>query len=189
MTENTEVSYEGCSVYVDAADSSTVITRLKERLGSGEGGQSLTVGPLLVSGAGNDYSTGRKAHPFEFLEWPTVLECEAPAESEPGAVAAAVTSVLETLWCGGWKAVAACDFEGELPARGGSERYPLCFPDGRILVMVPTLDLIVQSTQTWRRVGHRAPMVAVCSVDKDEVLEQLGVRTTTNPIQLALWAG
>lgn len=32
-------------------------------------------------------------------------------------------------------------------------------------------------------------MVAVCSVDKDEVLEQLGVRTTTNPIQLALWAG
>lgn len=64
-----------------------------------------------------------------------------------------------------------------------------CFPDGRILVMVPTLDLIVQSAQSWRRVGHRTPMVAVCSVDKDEVLEQLGVRTTTNPIQLALWAG
>lgn len=63
------------------------------------------------------------------------------------------------------------------------------FLDGRILVMVPTLDLIVQSAQSWRRVGHRAPMVAVCSVDKDEVLEQLGVRTTTNPIQLALWAG
>ncbi|MFF9035335.1 Helicase associated domain protein [Streptomyces sp. NPDC014892] len=64
-----------------------------------------------------------------------------------------------------------------------------CFPGGRILVMVPTLDLIVQSAQSWRRVGHRAPMVAVCSVDKDEVLEQFGVRTTTNPIQLALWAG
>ncbi|MET9804215.1 Helicase associated domain protein [Streptomyces sp. NPDC006368] len=64
-----------------------------------------------------------------------------------------------------------------------------CFPGGRILVMVPTLDLIVQSAQSWRRVGHRAPMVAVCSVDKDEVLEQLGVRTTTNPIQLVLWAG
>lgn len=63
------------------------------------------------------------------------------------------------------------------------------FPGGRILVMVPTLDLIVQSAQSWRRVGHSAPMVAVCSVDKDEVLEQLGVRTTTNPIQLALWAG
>ncbi|MFE9968246.1 Helicase associated domain protein [Streptomyces sp. NPDC005525] len=64
-----------------------------------------------------------------------------------------------------------------------------CFPGGRILVMVPTLDLIVQSAESWRRVGHRAPMVAVCSVDRDEILEQLGVRTTTNPIQLALWAG
>ncbi|MEU6051064.1 Helicase associated domain protein [Streptomyces xanthochromogenes] len=63
------------------------------------------------------------------------------------------------------------------------------FPGGRILVMVPTLDLIVQSAQAWRRVGHRAPMVAVCSVDRDEVLDELGVRTTTNPIQLALWAG
>ncbi|MFC4613079.1 Helicase associated domain protein [Streptomyces maoxianensis] len=64
-----------------------------------------------------------------------------------------------------------------------------CFRGGRILVMVPTLDLLVQTVQAWRRVGHNGPTVAVCSLEKDEVLEQLGVRTTTNPIQLALWAG
>jgi superfamily II DNA or RNA helicase len=64
-----------------------------------------------------------------------------------------------------------------------------CFPHGRILVMVPTLDLLVQTAQAWRLVGHRAPMVAVCSLEGDAVLEQLEVRTTTNPIQLALWAG
>ncbi|MFD3683066.1 Helicase associated domain protein [Streptomyces sp. NPDC058613] len=64
-----------------------------------------------------------------------------------------------------------------------------CFPRGRILVTVPTLDLLVQTAQAWRRVGHRAPMVAVCSLESDVVLEQLEVRTTTNPIQLALWAG
>ncbi|MER5988887.1 Helicase associated domain protein [Streptomyces sp. NPDC001787] len=63
------------------------------------------------------------------------------------------------------------------------------FRDGRILVMVPTLDLLVQTALVWRRVGHHAPMVAVCSLEKDDVLEQLGVNTTTNPIQLALWAG
>ncbi|MFF1959812.1 Helicase associated domain protein [Streptomyces sp. NPDC058220] len=62
-------------------------------------------------------------------------------------------------------------------------------PDGRCLVLVPTLDLIVQTAQAWRLVGHRAPMVAVCSVDNDPVLNELGVRATTNPIQLALWAG
>lgn len=63
------------------------------------------------------------------------------------------------------------------------------FADGRILVMVPTLDLLAQTAQAWRLVGHRAPMVAVCSLGNDAVLNALGVRTTTNPVQLALWAG
>ncbi|MFJ5712885.1 Helicase associated domain protein [Streptomyces sp. NPDC093105] len=63
------------------------------------------------------------------------------------------------------------------------------FAEGRILVTVPTLDLLVQTAQAWRAVGHRAPMVAVCSLENDPVLNSLGVRTTTNPIQLALWAG
>ncbi|MEU8718365.1 Helicase associated domain protein [Streptomyces sp. NPDC048663] len=64
-----------------------------------------------------------------------------------------------------------------------------CFRGGRILVTVPTLDLLVQTAQAWRAVGHRSPMVAVCSLENDPVLNELGVRTTTNPIQLALWAG
>ncbi|MFE5709564.1 Helicase associated domain protein [Streptomyces sp. NPDC056501] len=63
------------------------------------------------------------------------------------------------------------------------------FPGGRILVTVPTLDLLAQTAQAWRLVGHRAPMVAVCSLENDPVMNELGVRTTTNPIQLALWAG
>lgn len=63
------------------------------------------------------------------------------------------------------------------------------FADSRILVTVPTLDLLAQTAQAWRLVGHRAPMVAVCSLENDAVLNSLGVRTTTNPIQLALWAG
>ncbi|MEG8281244.1 DEAD/DEAH box helicase [Streptomyces sp. AHA2] len=63
------------------------------------------------------------------------------------------------------------------------------FADSRILVTVPTLDLLAQTAQAWRAVGHRAPMVAVCSLENDPVLNELGVRTTTNPIRLALWAG
>jgi superfamily II DNA or RNA helicase len=63
------------------------------------------------------------------------------------------------------------------------------FADGRILVTVPTLDLLAQTAQAWRLVGHRVPMVAVCSLENDPVLNSLGVRTTTNAIQLALWAG
>ncbi|MFH8612476.1 Helicase associated domain protein [Streptomyces sp. NPDC018029] len=63
------------------------------------------------------------------------------------------------------------------------------FAGGRILVTVPTLDLLAQTAQAWRLVGHRVPMVAVCSLENDPALNALGVRTTTNPIQLALWAG
>ncbi|MFE6946541.1 DEAD/DEAH box helicase [Streptomyces chartreusis] len=63
------------------------------------------------------------------------------------------------------------------------------FADGRTLVTVPTLDLLAQTAQAWRLVGHRAPMIAVCSLENDAVLGSLGVRTTTNPIQLALWTG
>ncbi|MEU9083436.1 Helicase associated domain protein [Streptomyces sp. NPDC048357] len=62
------------------------------------------------------------------------------------------------------------------------------FAHGRILVTVPTLDLLAQTAQAWRLVGHQAPMIAVCSLENDPVLNELGVRTTTNPIQLALWA-
>lgn len=43
-------------------------------------------------------------------------------------------------------------------------RSPLeCFPGGRILVTVPTPDLLAQNAQAWRLVGHRTPMIAVCS--------------------------
>ncbi|MEG9553696.1 Helicase associated domain protein [Streptomyces baarnensis] len=63
----------------------------------------------------------------------------------------------------------------------------LC-PNGVIGVLVPTLDLLTQTIEAWRRVGHTGPAVAVCSLGADPLLEALGVRCTTNPTQLALWA-
>ncbi|WP_228183963.1 DEAD/DEAH box helicase [Streptomyces anulatus] len=63
----------------------------------------------------------------------------------------------------------------------------LC-PTGVIGVLVPTLDLLTQTVEAWRRAGHQGPAVAVCSLGADPLLEALGVRCTTNPTQLALWA-
>lgn len=63
----------------------------------------------------------------------------------------------------------------------------LC-PNGMIGVLVPTLDLLTQTIEAWRRAGHNGPAVAVCSLSADPLLEALGVRCTTNPTQLALWA-
>ncbi|MET8347353.1 DEAD/DEAH box helicase [Streptomyces microflavus] len=61
-------------------------------------------------------------------------------------------------------------------------------PYGVIGVLVPTLDLLTQTVEAWRRVGHTGPAVAVCSLGTDPLLEALGARCTTNPTQLALWA-
>ncbi|TSB32094.1 helicase [Streptomyces benahoarensis] len=61
-------------------------------------------------------------------------------------------------------------------------------PRGLVGVLVPTLDLLTQTVQAWRAVGHKGPAVAVCSLGADPLLEALDVRCTTNPTQLALWA-
>ncbi|THA65760.1 hypothetical protein E6R60_33025 [Streptomyces sp. A0642] len=121
-------SYEDASIYVDAEAAPRVLGRLRDALGLKDEGAELTVGPVRVSGEPNDYAAGRRAHPFDFLEWPTVLECEAAGGAPAGEVVQAVTAVLEALWRGGFKAVAACDFEDELPARGGIDRYPYPAP-------------------------------------------------------------
>lgn len=62
-------------------------------------------------------------------------------------------------------------------------------PRGRVLVLVPTLDLLTQTVRAWRAAGHNGPAVAVCSLHDDPELWTLKVRCTTNPIQLALWHG
>ncbi|MFJ9061764.1 Helicase associated domain protein [Streptomyces sp. NPDC102409] len=60
-------------------------------------------------------------------------------------------------------------------------------PRGMVGVLVPTLDLLIQTLEAWRAVGHAAPAVAVCSLGADPLLDALDVRCTTNPTQLALW--
>ncbi|MFF9691070.1 Helicase associated domain protein [Streptomyces sp. NPDC014623] len=62
-------------------------------------------------------------------------------------------------------------------------------PHGMVGVLVPTLDLLTQTVEAWRAVGHTAPAVAVCSLGADPLLDALDVRCTTNPTQLALWTG
>lgn len=62
-------------------------------------------------------------------------------------------------------------------------------PHGLTGVMVPTLDLLTKTVVDWRtHAGHREPMIAVCSLGDDPLLEELGVECTTDPAQLARWA-
>ncbi|MFD5428351.1 Helicase associated domain protein [Streptomyces sp. NPDC127084] len=62
-------------------------------------------------------------------------------------------------------------------------------PEGRVLVMVPTLELLAQTVMEWRSFGHSGPAVAVCSLNDDPRLWSMDVRCTTSAPQLGLWHG
>lgn len=81
---------------------------------------------------------------------------------------------------------AACGTGKTIIAASSARRL---VPKGRVLVLVPTLDLLSQTVQAWHAAGHAGPAVAVCSLQDDPELWGLRVRSTTNPVQLALWHG
>ncbi|MFB6986095.1 Helicase associated domain protein [Streptomyces sp. NPDC056304] len=81
---------------------------------------------------------------------------------------------------------AACGTGKTIIAAASARRL---VPKGRVLVLVPTLDLLSQTVQAWHAAGHTGPAVAVCSLQDDPELWGLRVRSTTNPVQLALWHG
>ena len=69
------------------------------------------------------------ANPDGFTYYPIMLEVDPLPPADRPVYVAAVSSLLQTLWSAGWRAVAACDFEDELPYSGG-------FRDGRLTVPV-----------------------------------------------------
>ncbi|MFG2334698.1 Helicase associated domain protein [Streptomyces sp. NPDC048604] len=81
---------------------------------------------------------------------------------------------------------AACGTGKTIIAAAAAKRI---VPRGRVLVLVPTLDLLAQTVKAWHDAGHRGPAVAVCSLQDDPELWSVRVRATTNPVQLALWHG
>ncbi|MER5381731.1 Helicase associated domain protein [Streptomyces sp. NPDC002688] len=81
---------------------------------------------------------------------------------------------------------AACGTGKTIIAAASARRM---VPKGRILVLVPTLDLLSQTVKAWHDAGHAGPAVAVCSLTDHPDLWNLRIRSTTNPVQLALWHG
>ncbi|MEU8927754.1 Helicase associated domain protein, partial [Kitasatospora sp. NPDC048545] len=58
-------------------------------------------------------------------------------------------------------------------------------PRGVVLVVVPTLDLLVQMIGSWRAAGRSGDMHAVCSLVDSELPS--GVMATTGPLMIGTW--
>ncbi|WP_344640995.1 DEAD/DEAH box helicase [Kitasatospora cystarginea] len=56
---------------------------------------------------------------------------------------------------------------------------------GTVLVVVPTLDLLVQMVGSWRAAGRAGDMHAVCSLVDSEL--PFGVMATTSPLMIGTW--
>nr|WP_079083522.1 DEAD/DEAH box helicase [Streptomyces antibioticus] len=54
----------------------------------------------------------------------------------------------------------------------------------RVLVVVPTLDLLTQMAGAWRRAGRTGAMIGVCSLRAEE---SQGLPCTTDPDELVAW--
>ncbi|MER7316585.1 DEAD/DEAH box helicase [Streptomyces halstedii] len=81
---------------------------------------------------------------------------------------------------------AACGTGKTFIAAGAAQRIS---PHGRVLVLLPTLELLAQTVREWRAFGRTGPMVAVCSMEDDPRLYDLRVPSTTSAPQLALHYG
>ncbi|MEU0122192.1 Helicase associated domain protein [Streptomyces albidoflavus] len=84
--------------------------------------------------------------------------------------------------------IAACGTGKTLIAARTTARIA---PRGRVLVLLPTLDLLSQTIRSWRLAGRKGTAIAVCSQRQALDHEPLGadVPLTTNPAELAALVG
>lgn len=97
----------------------------------------------------------------------------------------AVTAAVKTLRTHPRASViAACGTGKTLIAARTTTRIA---PRGRVLVLVPTLDLLSQTARSWHTTGHKAPAVAVCSARQAMDHPSAGnLPMTTKPAVLTL---
>ncbi|MGV9625465.1 Helicase associated domain protein [Streptomyces sp. NPDC003487] len=83
--------------------------------------------------------------------------------------------------------IAACGTGKTLIAARTTARIA---PRGRVLVLLPTLDLLSQTIRSWRAAGHKGTTIAVCSARQALDHEPLGADTplTTDPGELTALA-
>ena len=112
--------YDYCKVFVKHDEPSTVLVRLAARLGAETERRSLRLPGLVMDIRPNpdvDDAAGD-----DFVRWPLIIEAEAEDPDSAGAMVPAISQVLNDLWEAAIPAVAACDFEDDLPWAGGIRR-------------------------------------------------------------------
>lgn len=115
-----------CTIFVDSALPPAETRALVAHAASGHLDVTGVVSPELeVTIKGNGYADGPSpATGAEFLTYRYYAEVEPTPQASREVYVAAIGRLLQDLWVRGIPAVAACDFEDELPEHGGRDRVP-----------------------------------------------------------------
>jgi hypothetical protein len=112
--------YGYCKIFVKHDEPSTMLARLAAVFGVTPERRSLPVPGLILDVRPNP--DGDPAAGDDFVRWPVTVEAEADDPDSPAVVVPTVSQILTDLWGADIPAVAACDFEDELPWQGGIQR-------------------------------------------------------------------
>ncbi|MFF3969465.1 hypothetical protein ACFYZ6_06545 [Streptomyces rubiginosohelvolus] len=83
---------------------------------------TLTVGEMEIEVRRNPDAQSGGVEADEFVRWPVQIETEPVTPHGETTAVETVSRILESLWGARAQAVAACDFEDELPWKGGIQR-------------------------------------------------------------------
>lgn len=109
--------YDFCKMFVRSDSTATVLAEVMSVLDGRVERRSVTLPGAVVDVLSNPDSAGVEA--TDFLFWPVLVEVESDGSS---AVVGLTARILTHLWDRGLATVAACDYEDELPWRGGIDR-------------------------------------------------------------------
>ncbi|WDG29868.1 hypothetical protein N7925_16705 [Streptomyces sp. CA-278952] len=84
--------------------------------------RTLTVGEMEIEVRRNPDAQADGVQPDDFVRWPVQIETEPMTPHGETTAVKTVSRILEALWDAQAQAVAACDFEDELPWMGGIQR-------------------------------------------------------------------
>jgi hypothetical protein len=111
-----------CKLFVETQLDRAALVRFVAQTVTGTENRSTIVSPWSEVDVRNndDYDEDRAADPHDgFLFYRYYLDIEPVEDADPGEYILSIAQLLEALWKSGAKAVAACDFEEELPRKGG----------------------------------------------------------------------
>ena len=114
--------YGYCKVFVRAADQERVKAILVRLLGGAFERRNLVLDNLIVSVLPNSYASDPPDLGDDFVVWPTMIELSTEDPGDGRRFVATNAQVISALWDADLPAVAACDFEDELPWSGGIQR-------------------------------------------------------------------